>query len=352
MKYTGMFLRLAVFSVLLLLLACSGNTKIDKEDSSAVQDTTPLGLKITELSLQISKDPDNPELFHQRALLHMQRKDVANAMIDMEKVLQMDTTNAAYFITLADVHLAAGKPGKSMSALDKCRSIDPKNKLAYEKKAELFFIAQQYKQAISNLDEVLKLDITNPKAYFMKGMCFRDLGDTLKAVSSFQTSIEQKPDYYDAYLQLAMIWHARNNVLAKQYYDGALRVNPKSVDALYGRGLWFQENEQNYDLAIQDYTSAIQLDPTAARAHYALGYLHYQYLKVYAQAIKHYTDAIKVDKEWAEAYFNRGLAYEASGNVSAANADYEMALQINPAYQNAAQALGRVVRPSTTAAEK
>ncbi|MBL7923316.1 MAG: tetratricopeptide repeat protein, partial [Bacteroidia bacterium] len=149
-------------------------------------------------------------------------------------------------------------------------------------------------------------------------------------------------DYYDAYLQLAMIFHAKNNKLALQYYDGALRINPKSVDAYYGRGLWYQENLRDYDKAIQDYTSATQLNPRAARAHYALGYLHYQYLKVYDQAIRHYNDAIASDSTWPEAWFNRGLSYEASGNIGAANADYRKALQLNPAYKNAADALGRV----------
>jgi tetratricopeptide (TPR) repeat protein len=146
----------------------------------------------------------------------MQRMDVANAMLDMEKVMSMDTTKADYFLTLADVHLGASKPGKSKAALEKCLSLDPKNKLAYEKLAELYFLVQQYKESLANLDEVLKLDITNPKAYFMKGMCYRDLGDTTKAISSFQTAIEQKPEYYEPYMQLALIHHARNNKLALQ----------------------------------------------------------------------------------------------------------------------------------------
>ncbi|MBL7748562.1 MAG: tetratricopeptide repeat protein, partial [Chitinophagaceae bacterium] len=219
--------------------ACSGKKKQD-EKTIMTADTSALGKEIAALSLKISENSDDPALFHDRAKLHLLRSDVANAMLDMEKVLQMDTTKADYFLTLADVHLASGKPGKSKAALDKCLSIDPKNKLAYEKLAELYFIAQQYKEAVKNLDEVLKLDINNPKAYFMKGMCYRDMGDTAKAVSSFQTSIEQKTDYYDAYLQLAMIFHAKNNKLALQYYDGALRINPKSVDAYYGRGLWYQ----------------------------------------------------------------------------------------------------------------
>lgn len=323
------------------ITSCSNNKNPD-ESNLALQDTTPIGKKIAELSIRISKDPKNPQLFNDRAALHLQRNDVANALMDMEKVMSMDTTNASYFLTLADVHLASGKPGKSKAALEKCLSIDANNKLAYEKLAELFFIAQQYKDAIKNLDEVLKLEITNPKAYFMKGMCYRDMGDTSKAISSFQTAIEQRTDYDDAYLQLAMIFHNRNSKTALQYYDGAIRANPKNTDALYGRGLFYQENERNYDQAVQDYTNAILINPKAANAHYALGYIHYQYLKVYSQAIIHFNDAINVSPEWPEAYFNRGLTYEAQGNVAAAAADYSKALKLNPNYKAAEAGLARV----------
>lgn len=336
-----------IFAALILFMvaSCSQKKGSDVTENGGVQDTTPIGKQIAEISMKIGEDPKNADLIHERAKLHMQRMDVANAMIDMEKVLSIDTTKADYFLTLADVHLGATKPGKSKAALEKCLQIDPKNKLAYEKLAELYFLVQQYKEAIANLDEVLKLDIKNPKAYFMKGMCYRDMGDTTKAVSSFRTTIEQKADYYDAYLQLAMIFHAKNDKLALQYYDGALRVNPKSVDALYGRGLWYQENERNYDKAIQDYTSAIQIAPNSSRSHFALGFIHYQYLKVYDQAIKHYNDAIAADSTWPEAYFNRGLCFEAVGNIAAANQSYEKALQLNPKYGNAAQALGRLNKP-------
>ncbi|MBK7963929.1 MAG: tetratricopeptide repeat protein [Bacteroidetes bacterium] len=318
------------------------NSKNPDETKIAIQDTTPIGKRIADISIKISKDPKNAQLFNDRAALHLQRNDVANALMDMEKVMLLDTTNASYFLTLADVHLASGKPGKSKAALEKCMSLDPNNKLAYEKLAELFFIAQQYKDAIKNLDEVLKLEITNPKAYFMKGMCYRDMGDTTKAVSSFQTAIEQRTDYDDAYLQLAMIFHNRNSKTALQYYDGAIRANPKNTDALYGRGLFYQENERNYDQAVQDYTNAILINPKAANAHYALGYIHYQYLKVYSQAIIHFNDAINVSPEWPEAYFNRGLTYETQGNVAAAQADYEKALKLNPNYKTAEIALARV----------
>lgn len=332
-----------IISCCLLLAASCGDKKSNtKNADNIVTDTTALGKEIALVSKKIGDSPDNADLYHERAKLHMKRNDIANAMLDMMKVTDLDSTKPAYFITLADVHFASGKPGKAKSALEKCLELDPKNISAYDKLAELYFYAAQYDKALLNLDEVIKLDINNSKAYFMRGMCYRDMGDTAKAVSSFQTAIEQKADYYDAYLQLGMIFHARNNKIALQYYDGALRINPKSTDAFYDRGLFYQEVLHDFDNAIQDYTSAIQVDPKAVKAHFALGYVHFEYLKVYDQAIKHYTDALNIEPNYAEAIYNRGLCYEAVGNIGAAKQDYQKAIQIRQDYELAKNALARV----------
>ena len=89
------FLLLAVYE-----LSCSSCTSNDKSSAStsAQQDTTPIGKRIADISIKIGKDPKNPQLFNDRAKLHLERNDVANALMDMEKVISMDTTNANFYI--------------------------------------------------------------------------------------------------------------------------------------------------------------------------------------------------------------------------------------------------------------
>ena len=335
---------LVFFAMLQLsIITISCNNKSDpKLKGGPVQDTTALGIKIGEVSAKIGKNPNDAALFHERAKLHMQRLDVANAMLDMQKVIELDTTKADYFLTLADVHFAANKTAKSRASLEKCLELDPKNILALEKLAELYFYVQDYPKSISYLDQILKIDIHNSKAYLMKGMNYKEKGDTIKAISSFQTSIEQKTDNYDAYQQLGMIYTAQNNPLALQYFDGALRLNPKSQEALYGRGMFYQEVKKDYDKAIQDYTSITQLNSKNAAAYFALGFIHYQYLKVYGEGAKYYTKAIESDPTWPEAVYNRGLCYEAVGDINAARIDYNKAITLRPDYVLAQKGLDRV----------
>lgn len=331
-----------IITTVLFSAACKHIKDEDKNKNISINDTTPIGKKIATLSVLIGQNPKNPSLFHERAKLHMERMDFVNASLDMQSVLKLDSSKADYYLTIADVDFAANQSRKSKEALEKVLSLDPKNVIALEKIAELYLYVQQYDKSISYLDQILKIDMQNPKAYFMKGMNFKEKGDSTRAIGSFQTAIEQKKDYYDAYQQLGMIYTAKNNPLGLQYFDGALRVNPKSEEALYGRGMCYQEVKHDYDKAIQDYTSITQLNPNNAIAHFALGYIHYQYLKVYDESIKHYTRAINAAPGWPEAVFNRGLAYETLGNIGAAKTDYIQALKLRPDYKNAQEGLKRV----------
>ena len=342
LKRTKYLSQLVVIALVILVSACGGSSKNGNQKANTVKDTTALGKLIAAVSLKIGEDPKNAEFYNQRAKLHLQRKDVGNALLDLDKALSIDTTKADYFLTLADAHFAASKVSKSKSALEKCLSLDPKNKDAHQKLAELYFYATQYKEALAQIDEVIKIDINSSPAYFFRGMCYRDMGDTTKAISSFQTATEQNPNDYNSYLQIAMIYHAKNNKLAIQYYDAAIRSNPKVADIYYDRGLFYQDIAGDYDKAIQDYTSCLEINPKDLRAHFASGFVHYEYLEIYDVAIKHYTDALNIDPNYAEASFNRGLCYESLGNIAAAATDYNQALSVRKDYKAAKEALQRV----------
>ena len=60
------------------------------------------------------------------------------------------------------------------------------------------------------------------------------------------------------------------------------------------------------------------------------------------RAIEYFTHAIEANSQYVEAYVNRGCAYELSGDVAKARADFENALTINNTYQPALEGLKRI----------
>ena len=334
-----MLSRIIIFLTLIsFLFAC----KEEVSTQSGTEKQATIHPDIDALSEKINASPNNPDLFYQRGQVFLNTGNTKMAIQDLEKAISIDSTQGKYYLPLADAYFFSRSVGKSRQTLERALANDPSNSIdAVMKLAELHFYVKEYKKSIEYLDRVLMEDRHNPKAYFMKGMNFKEIGDTTKAISSFQTTIEQNPEYYAAYMQLGILFNYKNDPVSVQYYNSALNLNPRSTEALYGRAMFFQEN-QEYNKAITDYTQILQLEPGNANAHFNLGYIHQVYLKIYDQAIKHYTDAIAVDPQYAEAYYNRGLTYETMGNIAAAAADYKLAIQFRGEYPAAQAGLQRV----------
>ncbi len=337
----SLFLFLLAFA--LFWFSCGSKEKQVDDTATKVMDTSATGIKLATLNDQIAASPKNASLLHERAKIYIDQKNYESALADMNVVLAIDTTKAAYFLTMADISFAANRTFNAKEFLEKAIALDPENTEAMMRLAELNLIVRQYAQSVELLSKILKKDKLNTTAWLMRGINFKENGDTIRAVSDFRSAIEADPNYYEAYMQLGVIHQAKNDPIAEGYFTNAIKIKPRSEEALYGRGLWYQDNNQ-IDKAIQDYTSIIQINPANKYAHFNLGYIHHILLKVYPEAIKHYTKAINADPKYAEAYYNRGLCHEFMGNYQDAKTDFKFALTIRPVYPPAEEGLKRVSR--------
>lgn len=321
------------------LFSCGSSSKKSNINKTIVSDT--LSPEIAKLNAKIAANPDNSDLYNERAKLLVEKQKIDEALSDICTALNIDSSKAPYFLTLSDVYFAMGKIKNCKRSIEKSLALDPKYAEADLKYAELNLYFKEYKKTIEYIDKALAIDKINAKAYFMKGMTYKETGDTAKAISNFQTTIDQDPEYYHAFIQLGILFSVKKNKLAVDYFMNAIKLNPKSIDARYGLGMFYQETEE-YDKAIIEYDSILRIDPKYKFAHYNLGYVHLVYLKVYSQAVKHFTNAIACDPKYAEAYYNRGYSYELMGDVQNAKTDYNKALELRTNYQKPIDGLNRL----------
>jgi tetratricopeptide (TPR) repeat protein len=335
-----------ILPVVILALLAVYTISCGSSDKKKVETTTTdsTSAELALLNKQISDAPDNPDLYNKRAKYYSENKKFDEALSDINKALNLDSAKAEYFLTLSDIYFGTGKIKNCQAAIQKSINIDPEYTDGLLKMAELQLYFKEYTKTFEYINKALDVNKVNAKAYFMKGMTYKEMGDTGKAVSSFITAVDQDGDYYHAYIQLGIIFATRHNKLAEDYYNNALKLNPKSIEALYGLGMYYQEIAE-YNKAIAAYDSILTINPSYKQAHFNLGYIHLVYLRVYSQAIKHFTNAISCDPEYAEAYYNRGYSYELSGDVNSAKADYTKALSLKSNYQRAIDGLNRIDRP-------
>lgn len=327
----------AISIVVLAGLASCGNSEKQAHAAADSADVNaPADLK--KLVADIDADPSNAALYHQRANYYLENKKYLEGLADMTRAISIDSSKADYYVTFSDLYFYTNQTGNSKKMLEKAIQLDPKNTDALMKLAELYLYVKKNDQSIEYINKVLKIDQYNAKAYFMKGMNYKDLKDTLRAISSMQTAVEQDQQYYQAFMQLGLLCAGKQDDLAINYYKNALRIQPKSVEAWYDLGKYYQDKE-DWANAIATYKALLVIDANNKNAHYNLAVIYWAGLKKNDLAMEHFNKAIEIDGMYAEAYYGRGVCYQSTGDRSHAQGDFQHALGINPQFKLAQDAL-------------
>jgi len=263
------------------------------------------------------------------------------ALKDINKAVTLSPNNPAYYLTLSDVYLLMGKPTNSGDALKKALSLDPKNNQALLRMAKLNLIIKEYKTSMEYIRKALDVDPVNPQAYFTKALVLLETGDTVKAVEDLKKAVDQNQEFFEALMELGELYSVKKDQIAVDYLKNALKIQPKSKEALYLLGMFYQETGQ-FENAIKTYTTLSKIDTTFRNAPYNMGYIYLVHLKDFKKAIVYFTEALHKDPGYFEAYFNRGYAFELDGQFENAGKDYQKALAIKTNYQKAIDGLNRL----------
>ena len=265
------------------------------------------------------------------------------ALADINKALQLKDKEADYFVTLADIYLAINKVPGCLEALLKARELDLENNDALLKLGEVYLILKDYDNTFKYTGMALDNDRINPVAHFIRGYAYLELGDTSLAVKNFQAAADQDQDYYEAYVQLGILYSIVKDPLSIGYLQTATRIDPNRAEGWYLLGMAYQEQE-NVGKALDTYNKLLVIAPQYKEALYNIGYINLVYTGDYTTAIDYFTRAIAIDPKYTDAIFNRGYSYELSGDLGNARKDYQRSLEVTPNYDRAIDGLNRLDR--------
>jgi tetratricopeptide (TPR) repeat protein len=242
------------------------------------------------------------------------------------------------------------------------------------KKCQINLDKSDFNSLILDSEKLLKLDSTNSKAYSFRGIAYyykenetfavRDLMKSLsidqKNVaallylkilestdlwledSDYYQLIEMDPDYYESYVHFARkklfnfynLFKEENVDSIYQLLNAAIKLNPKSSDALIERGnLSFEL--QNYESANQDYNNVLLLEQNNFEALEGRGKSYY-YTKQYTKALndltrlvnhyKNFNIEFELNYKLQELQVLRGKTYAKLGNRAQALIDLNYVL--------------------------
>lgn len=322
-----------------LLLILFGLAACNRQSHS---ETNPVLLQanIKPLTEAIAKDTSKPENWFRRGLALHKLKEDSLALEDFYKAAALDTNEAKYASAIGDLLFEHKDVNGSLKWLQRALRHDSGDPKAHLKLAKLMLFTRDFPSAFNEINIVLRRDTYNPEGYFLKGLIYKELKDTSKAISSFQTVINVAPDYREAFIQLGQMYNLKKNPLGLQYLENAFKLDTNDVLPLYMMGQYYQQMEQ-YEKAKEQYTRAINYDTQYADAYFATGFILLQQDSL-EKARRQFDLVTKMDPGNPGAYYNRGLCSELMNDKLTAAADYRQALTFDKDYEAAKEGLKRV----------
>lgn len=327
----------------LLLLASCGPGKPAEQPPVLATAADSVRWQIKQLEHRILDQPSNAALYEQRATLYERIDSTRRALADMQRAITADSNNAAIRLHAADLYYRTVDMEKAELNLRKAIELAPTDVRPRLKLAEMFLVLRRYKESMTTVNDALRIDPNAAHGYFIKGWIHMETQDTAMALSSFRTAAEQDPQDYDAFVVLGKLSAALHDPLAEQYYNSALEVRPRSVEAYYNKGIYLQENGKD-SAALACYDRIKEIDPKNALAWYNSGWVRMEHLNDLEQAKLDFSKAIELETNYADAWFNRGLAMERTQQLDSAAANYQICLSIDPAHNLAAEGVDRLAK--------
>jgi tetratricopeptide (TPR) repeat protein len=301
-------------------LSCKPYSEKESTENGTPVDCTYSLPNLAKINQFILQSPNDAKLFRIRSQILLDSGRFEESLSDAKRALSINSDDLYNYVVVAKSHRALGHIDSALSACitaEKEGFNDPDNFLLL---GDLYLIIRQYGRSLDYLNKALKLAPFEPRIYYLKGVLFWEQGDTTKALSSWQTSIEQDASFGDGYARLATFYMNKNDYgTAEQYLRSGIRLKPDDAFLHYDMGVFL--NFKGYpDSAIAAYEKSLELDNKLYQAKENLAYLLYRKGN-YQKAIPLLESAREKDGKNSILLYYLGSSYQFNG-------EYEKAIEL------------------------
>lgn len=295
---------------------------------------------------QYKKYPDSVPVLILHGNLMLKRYDLEKALQDGAKAYRLQPKNLKARKLYADAlnNRPERTPTDVRAAQDHYKFIlkqDPKNPEILVSLASTFAQQGDNEKAFQFINDALRINKRYRDAYTMKGSIYLSIGNLKLAKSSYQTAIDQDPEFFEAYLRLGLIYQGENDPLCIEYFITATELKPYSVDAHYNLAYAYQQFNKD-ELALATYRKMSRLDKQFTPSLFQQGWIKQFHQNDIDSAIYFYDITLQKEPRYVEAWHNLGMCYEAKGKKYDAIKCYKQAAHYNPEFEISVEALKRL----------
>ena len=209
------------------------------------------GLQLADLPA----DGNDPETIAAiRQLIQERKADVAARKI--RQCLEEKNNNEELQYLLGRCFEIAGRFDEALTCYK--QAVESGNNEYVHAMATLYLTIGDYEQAIPAFDQAINLSPSFAGNWHNKGICLFQQELYSDALSMFEKAIELDSGFIGSHVNAARSHTALGtNELALHSFCAALQIEPDNQEALKGRGILYQLQEQ-HDLAVKDLSRVIQ----------------------------------------------------------------------------------------------
>lgn len=291
---------------------------------------------------------------------------------------QTDKAEIERYSQEAERALGKKNLAKAVVALEKLAQLTPDVAEVHGNLGMVYYTQGRFGEAAAALQRALKLNSRMTNAELMLGICFAELGRNKQAVPILEPAFRDPPDsqigrligleLQRAYAGLQqygkadgvsdellnrypndaeILYHA-----SRLHGDRALQLMTRLVDVA-PNSVWVQlafaqvhESEKQYDSAITQYRIALRMDPRLPGVHFSLGralLLNSKTEKSREEALREFEQELAIDPQNSNAEYEIGEIYRQQGQLEQAREHFLRAIQHHPEFEDADIALARIL---------
>ncbi len=215
----------------------------------------------------------------------------------------------------------------------------PDSLLLKEKLVQYFRENNNYSAAIAETDNAISADSLNERLWYIKAQLHSENDDTLQAINAWEKTIRINPNP-EYIMSLGSLYAMSKNPLALGMSSLLLGSPATRYQGLFIQGMYYN-NIGEKAKAVAIFGQCINMNYTDMLAYREKAIAEYD-LGKYIDALKTLELAIRIKNTYDEAYYWMGRCYEKLNNKEQAVKSYELALQIDPNYIEAKDALAKM----------
>jgi tetratricopeptide (TPR) repeat protein len=285
----------------------------------------------------VAHDPQLADAFEARARVWLRKGNKERAAADYARAADlMKPREARDFLDRSILYELAGDADKALADADRALELAPRLSAAFRQRGSVYRgqndrarAVAEYKQALAVLAPRLAAD------YFDRGWLYNELGDYDHAAADLEQAILLGLKSGELHAELAHAYRNHKDYdKAAPHLDEALRLLPADA-LLYGERGALSFARGRYKDAIKDYSEALRLNSSDAPTYVNRGDAYFQSgdnrraVEDYSQALRRMSGEDR--GALADVYDRRGVALARLKKYAEATADYNRAIDNDPA---------------------